>query len=394
VVAAALASAIVLVPAVVATRSAQAQTFTVLHSFTGGADGGSPWQGFLIRDPHGNLYGTTSAGGDLSCGGGGGCGVVFKISPKGKETVLYSFTGNVGDGQFPYAGLVRDTQGNLYGTTSGGGTNCAWGTVFKVDKTGKETVLYCFGTIRGDGENPWAGLLLDAKGNLFGTTEYGGGGSSNSGTVFMLDTTGQETVLHTFTGLPDGAYPEAGVTRDAHGNLYGTTLNGGASGSGTVFKLDKKERETVLHSFTRSGGDGGLPYGSVVRDAQGNLYGATEAGGTSDLGTVFMLDKTGKETVLYRFTGTGGDGFQPYAGLVRDGVGNLYGTTWRGGTYNAGTVFKVDKTGTETVLYSFDNANSGGYPLAGLVRDAKGNLYGTTSQGSTYGFGTVFKLTP
>jgi uncharacterized repeat protein (TIGR03803 family) len=410
-----------LVPAVLGTRSAQAQTYTesVLYSFTGPPDGANPSAG-LVRDAQGNLYGTTTNGGDPACEYYGiyGCGTVFKVDPAGKKTVLYSFTG--GDGANPVAGLVRDAQGNLYGTTFGGGDFACGlggcGTVFKLDTTGKETVLYSFGALFGAGYGPEGGLVRDAQGNLYGTTAWGGDFYGiGYGTVFKLDTTGKETVLANFSSPYYGLLPVAGLVRDAQGNLYGTTEYGGNgpwscnyahfSGCGVVFKVDTTGGE-VLYSFTGTGGDGKYPHAGLVRDAQGNLYGTTTGGGDLSCrapygcGTVFKMDTTGKETVLYSFTG-GADGGDPYAGLVRDAQGNLYGTTYGGGAYGVGTVFKVATTGEETVLYSFTGTGGdGAYPLAGLVRDAQGNLYGTTSAGGDpaciagTGCGTVFKLTP
>jgi uncharacterized repeat protein (TIGR03803 family) len=394
----ALALAIVLLPALVATRSAQGQTFTVLYSFTGGADGAETYAG-LILDAAGNLYGATYWGG--ASGGFNGYGTVFKLAKTGKETALYTFTGG-SDGAHPaYEYLVRDAAGNLYGTTAYGGAytgDNGYGTVLKVDKTNKETVLYTF-TGGSDGANPYAGLVRDAAGNLYGTTLNGG--ASGLGTVFKLNKAGKETVLHSFTGGGgDGSYPYAGLVRDAKGNLYGTAYEGGSSGCylgygcGVVFKVDATGKETVLYAFTGTGGDGGFPDAGLVRDTQGNLYGTTAGQGASGYGTVFKLDKKGKETVLYSFTGTGGDGAYPYSDLVRDAMGNLYGTTSQGGGSGAGTVFKLDKTGNETVLYSFTGGDDGYDPWAGLVRDTKGNLYGTTVGRGAYGWGTVFKLTP
>src|SRR5271157_1456393 len=412
---AALALAIMLVAAVLATGSAQAQTYTygVLYTFTGSPDGAVS-DGGLVRDAQGNLYGTTSQGGDPACTNG--CGTVFKVNTTGNETVLYSFTGGA-DGAYPGAGLLRDAQGNLYGTTGQGGALACnapngCGTVFKVDTTGKETVLYSF-TGGADGSTPEAGLLPDAQGNLYGTTSQGGDPACTNGcgTVFKVDTTGKETVLYSFTGLPDGASPTAGLVQDAQGNLYGTTSQGGdpacTNGCGTLFKVDTTGNETVLYSFTGTGGDGSEPYGGLVLDAQGNLYGTTSQGGdpacTNGCGTVFKVDTTGKETVLYSFTG-GADGAIPYAGLVPDAQGNLYGTTSQGGdpacTNGCGTVFKVDTKGKKTVLYSFTGGADGAIPYAGLARDAPGNLYGTAQRGGnlactgpTNGCGTVFKLT-
>jgi uncharacterized repeat protein (TIGR03803 family) len=247
----ALAIGAMFMTAMIGTPTAQSQTYTVLHRFTG-ADGHNPSEdGHLIRDSAGNLYGTTSGG------GASGLGVVFKLNKTG-ETVLHSFTGGA-DGGTPYAGLTRDSAGNLYGTTYGGGAS-GGGVVFKVDTTGTETVLYNF-TRKPGGTNPYASLIQDSVGNLYGTTYYGG--ASIWGVVFKLDTTGTETVLYSFTGGADGAEPYAGLLRDSAGNLYGTTVFGGASNWGVVFKLNKTG-ETVLHSFT-GGADGGAPRRSDPR---------------------------------------------------------------------------------------------------------------------------------
>jgi uncharacterized repeat protein (TIGR03803 family) len=298
---------------------------TVLHSFTGGADGSGPHAG-LVLDAAGNLYGTTANGGTYSYG------VVFQLDTTGTETVLYTFTGGA-DGANPYAGLLRDASGNLYGTTYYGGADNK-GVVFKLDPTGKETVLYSF-TGASDGAHPYAGLIQDAAGNLYGTTYNGG--SSNKGVVFKLGTTGIETVLHSFTGPPDGANPSAGLIRDTAGNLYGATYYGGSSDKGVVFKLDPTGRETVLYSFT-GGSDGAHPYAGLIQDAAGNLYGTTYGGG-SGYGVVFKLGTTGTETVLHSFSG-GAVGAFPHAGLIQDAAGNLYGTTYGGGS-GYGTVFKI-----------------------------------------------------
>ena len=321
---------------------AHGQTFSVLHSFEGGTDGEGPYGG-VVRDAAGNLYGTTSYGGAFSNG------TVFKLDTTRKETVLYSCTGGSA-GAIPLAGLILDAAGNLYGTTEAGGDlNCkspvGCGTVFKVDKTGKETVLYSF-TPEADGAGtPFAGVIRDAAGNLYGTTADGG--PFYSGTVFKLDSTGKETVLYRFPGGSSVFLPFGGVIRDEEGNLYGTTQGGGYYFDGTVFKLNPVGYETVLYNFG-SGTDGTLPVAGVIADTAGNLYGTTQYGGTSNLGTVFKLDKTGKETVLYSFTG-GADGASPVAGLVRDAAGNLYGTAYFGGDSGSfcsgvggcGVVFKI-----------------------------------------------------
>jgi len=387
-----LALAVLIVPTVVVAQSVRAQSFSVLYSFTA-FDGEGP-KSRLVLDKEGDLYGTTGFE-----GGSIGYGEVFKLDAAGAETLLYSFTGP--DGLAPGGGLVRDKEGNLYGTTFVGG-GAGGGTVFKLDTTNTEIVLHSF--TGPDGAGPAAGLVRDREGNLYGTTY--GGGASGVGTVFKLDRAGTETVLHSFTG-PDGASPVAGLIRDKEGNLYGTTYGGGlqkcflsggsAAGCGVVFKVDTAGEETVLHSFT--GPDGANPAAGLVRDKEGNLYGTTSGGGllTNCLGlgcgVVFKLDTTGAETVLYAFTGP--DGADPLADLVRDKAGNLYGTTFSGGTSNQGTVFKLDTKGTETVLHSFTFTGlDGGGPESGLVLDEAGNLYGTTLWGSTSGDGTVFKLTP
>jgi uncharacterized repeat protein (TIGR03803 family) len=360
----------------------------------------------LVRDAAGNLYGATYYGGASDLGS------VFKIDTTGAETVLYSFNGGSSDGSNP-AGLIRDANGNLYGTTEFGGASNA-GTVFKLDTTGAETVLYSFVGPPTDGSRPQARLVRDSGGSLYGTTLLGG--SSNNcaggcGTVFRLDTTGTESVLHNFAGSPtDGAFPVAGLVRDASGNLYGTTKSGGSSsscsdGCGTIFELDPTGKETVLHSFGKKRSDGSTPTGDLVLDAAGNLYGTTEFGGRvrcipSGCGTVFRLDTTGAETVLHSFGKTRRDGKFPYAGLVLDAAGNLYGTTVQGGGSNncvggCGTVFRLDTTGAETVLHRFVGGSpptDGERPTAGLVRDAAGNLYGTTAVGGASGVGTVFKI--
>jgi uncharacterized repeat protein (TIGR03803 family) len=370
----------ILLALVLATQLAQGQTFTLLYAFGNGTDGGTPYAS-LVLDSAGNLYGTTFAGGR------GSAGTVFKLDTAGKETVLYNFKGGA-DGAYPFAGLVRGPGGGLFGTTVEGGAS-NHGTVFKLSTTGKQTVLHSFKSQ--DGSYPDAGLLRDSAGNLYGATVEGG--ASNLGTVFMLDTTGTQTVLHSFTGGTDGrfSYVYGSLVRDAAGNFYGTTLAGGASNQGIVFKLDTTGTETILYNFT-GGADGGYPYAGLVIDKKGNLYGTTYLGGASGQGMVFKVNNAGKETVLYSFTG-GADGGNPTARLLRLN-GNLYGTTYSGGASNSGVVFKLDATRKETVLHSFDYSNDGGYPTARLIRDAAGNLYGTASAGGASNHGTVFKLTP
>jgi len=273
---------------------------------------------------------------------------VFKLNKARKETVLHSFNG-VGDGGYPYSDLIRDSDGNLYGTTYCGGKTevCpqGHGTVFKLDKKGRFAVLYSFAGGK-DGSQPTAGLYRDAAGNLYGTTTNGGD-ASQSGTVFMLDTTGKETVLYRFSNGADGGIPWAGVIQDAAGNLYGTTTTGGVGACdgrtcGVVFKLDPKGNEIVLHAFTGNP-DGADPRAALIQDAAGNLFGTTHGGGING-GTVFKIDANGIESVL-RALGDR-DGAFPWGHLVQDSVGNLYGTTTDGGMGSCGgggcgTVFKI-----------------------------------------------------
>jgi uncharacterized repeat protein (TIGR03803 family) len=257
----------------------------------------------------------------------------------------------------------------------------------------RETVVYTFkgGT---DGAGPNA-LFMDAAGNLYGTTVQGG--ASDYGTVFKLDTKGNETVLYSFRGGADGQEPVAGVVMDSAGNLYGTTQYGGPYSGGIAFKLDTDGKETVLHRF---GGvnDGSAPLDALIRDSSGNLYGTTSAGGPYGYGTVFKLDSKGKETVLWEMDWP--DPAQPFGGVTMDKYGNLYGTTSQGGggsNGGHGVVFKLNAAGVPTVLYKFKGYPDGDYSEAGVIRDSAGNLYGTTESGgsncSPYGCGTVFKVT-
>jgi uncharacterized repeat protein (TIGR03803 family) len=373
-----------------------AQTLTTLHSFAGPPDGASPFDTPIAVA--GNLYGTTFAGGSTVCSSSGGCGTVFKLPPLGIPTVLYGPTGI--NGANPVAGVIADASGNLYGTTEFGGAS-GNGTVFKVTPSGT-TVLHSFGG--NDGANPVAGLIADAAGNLYGTTEFGG--ASGNGTVFKVTPKGDESVLYSFKGGNDGANPFAALIADAAGNLYGTTFFGGANSNGTVFKVTPKGDETVLYSFAGPN-DGQNPLSGLIADATGNLYGTTDRGGTGTYGTVFKLTPSGDLTVLHSFTG-GKDGAFPGLGsLIADVAGNLYGMTveggdggtpacFAGGAIGCGTVFKVTPSGT-TVLHSFTGGSDGGFPhgslIAALITGAAGKLYGTTiNGGGLANAGTVFEI--
>jgi uncharacterized repeat protein (TIGR03803 family) len=370
---------------------------TMLYNFSGAPGGTNPSSG-LTRDSAGSLYGTTYLGGAANVG------AVYKVNLAGQETPLYSFTGGA-DGAYPGSNVVLDADGNVYGTTTRGGSapgDAGYGVVFKITSAGQETVLHTF-TNGSDGGYP-GGVVLDSAGNLYGVA--GAGATGGAGMVFKLSPLGQETVLYVFTGGADGGSPVA-VILDPEGNLYGTTYEGGTRGFGTVFELSPAGQETVLHSFT-GGPDGALPETGLSRDKQGNLYGTTDAGGNGVAeggeGLVFELDAAGNYRVLYAFTG-GSSGQDPSSTVVRDADGNLYGTTYFGGLaacdLGCGLVYKISPSGQETVLYDFTGATDGAAPL-GVVLDSAGNLYGVTDAGgkggvpsiSGSGAGVVYKLSP
>jgi uncharacterized repeat protein (TIGR03803 family) len=374
-----LFTALFVLAAPVATPPVPAQTFTVVYQFAK-SDGELP--SGLVADAAGNLYGTTLLGGASDAG------VAFELNSTG-ETVLHTFTGT--DGSDPTTGVVRDWAGNLFGATAGGAT--PFGEIFKLDTDRNVTVLHSF-TGGADGGEP-NGLVQDFAGNLYGTTYTGG--ATGHGVAFKLDSSGTETVLHNFGGA-DGIAPASPLIRDWAGNLYGTTFRGGAFGYGVVFKLDPAGQETVLYSFT-GGADGGKPHAGLTLDWTGNLYGTTAYGGQvshpacrSGCGVVFKLDTAGSYKVLHTFTG-GTDGMIPTTSLILDWVGNLYGTTSTGGMTGWGVVFKVDPAGHETVLHAFTGGSDGGDPETGLIRDGLGTLYGTTGYGPS-NYGAVFRLTP
>ena len=337
---------------------------TVLHSFTGGADGGDPVAG-VIEDSAGNLYGTTQLGGTA------GYGVVFKLNPAGQETVLHSFTGK-SDGGSPSAGVTRDSAGNLYGTAGFGSAGA--GVIFKLTATGDFTVLYSF-TGGPDGGDPSSGVILDSAGNLYGTTTVGGTGSTytgpcdfpengafNAGVVYKLDPANNETVLYSFTACFDGGYPQGNLVRDSSGNLYGTATLGYYP-AGLVFEVFSGGGETPIYNFTGVA-DGNSPEPGLTEDSAGNLYGASLSGGTEMSGVVFEVNAAaaGNETVLYNFTqgNSGPTAFFPSGNVIRDSAGNLYGVTEAGGA-GFGAVYKLNSTGKETVLYTFPIGPGDGY---------------------------------
>jgi uncharacterized repeat protein (TIGR03803 family) len=396
--------AIVVALALAAFAPAQAQTYSVRYSFQGGPTDGRAPEGELALDQLGNLYGTTFTGGSR------GSGVLFKVDPLGNETILHNFEESTAhDGDGPRGGLLR-IAGKMYGTTQGGGngTDCSaitCGTVFEVIG-GKEKVL---ATLDGSTQYPGVigGLISDASGNFYGVSSLVNG----DGIVFKLNQ-GQLSVLYTFRGTPDGLGPRGSLVIDSAGNLYGVTSGGGAFGAGTfyggtVFELspnsDGSWSEQILYSFTS--GAGWAPT-SLAMDLNGNLYGATQYGGRKMLsgcvgcGVVFKLkrnsDGSWSERVLHTFGGAG-DGRQPVGAVVLDKHGNLYGACRASQPPGRGMIYKIDDTGNETILHTFTGADGGADPLAGLIMDASGNLYGTTSQGgndTNGGNGIVFETTP
>lgn len=400
---------------VLVSATAFGQQEKILFSFPNFNDVSYPRAGLIVGH---TIYGTGSSDGAYDMGGS-----VFALVPQSggwTDKVLHNFSGNGKGGYAPFAGLIMDKSGNLYGTTLFGGnlTACpsgpGCGVVFELTRSSKgvwtEKVLHAFKST--DGTGPRAGLSFDKSGNLYGTTS--GGGTNGCGNVFEVSRSGKNwkaKTLYSFSGS-DGCAPYAGLVHDASNNLYGTTSAGGAYANGTVFELSRNGqtwKESVLHSFDDNGTDGYGPEAGVILDGSGNLYGTTVYGGAfasgcggSSCGTVFELSPGSQgwtETVLHSFDSNGTDGWWPYAGLLLDSSGNLYGTTAYGGSGAGGygTVFELSpsKGGwTEHILHNFDdNGQDGLLPMAGLVFDKSGNLYSTTYSGGV-GYGTVFEVIP
>ena len=391
---------------------AHAQTLTVLHNFTDGADGASPWVG-VTMDQAGNLYGTTAYGGDPNACSGYGCGVVFKMARRNSRWTfapIYTFTGGQ-DGAVPLARVVFGPNGSLYGSTFVGGNGYyaeGTGVIFNLQPpahaSGRvfdpwvETVLYRFGGVS-DGNWPSGDLIFGAGGSIFGTTQSGGYECEDTvycGTVFELSPNGSgwtENVLYEFN-QGSVAVPMAGLVFDQVGRLYGTTSNS----SGAVFQLAQSGSfwtETTVYRFL-GGSDGYMPVGGLVYEPPSHFFGTTEFGGVNGLGTVYQLDEMFNgwtHTVLYSLT----NGHSPQSTLFRDSAGNLYGTTCNGGANNSGTVFKLENVGgtwTEQDLYQFTGGNDGYCPLGQVIVDSGGNVYGTTIYGGTSQHGVVFEISP
>ena len=369
-----------------AADAAGAKSETLLYSFqNNGADGNIP--NANLTDVDGTLYGTTKYGGASNVG------TVYSIDPStGAEKVVYSFQNNGADGANPVAGLIN-VNGTLYGTTLYGGVSGA-GTVFSITaSTGAESVVYAFQNNDADGNVPYASLIA-VNGTLYGTTLYGGA-NDGAGTVFSVTpSTGAESVLHSFSNEDMGGdYPAAGLI-NVNGTLYGTASLGGEFGNGAVFSINPSTGTyAVLYSFG-NGGDGNTPESNLIY-VRGTLYGTTVSGGPSKVGTVFSVNpSTGTEKVLYSFKNSGGDGKVPVGSLI-DATDTLYGTTEGGGASGVGTVYSINtSTGAEKLLYSFKNKGGDGtLPIDGLM-DFHKALYGTTTGGGTQNEGTVFKIKP
>jgi uncharacterized repeat protein (TIGR03803 family) len=404
-----------------------AQHETVLYDFNPAIRDGVGPQSNLIFDASGNLYGTTYIGGVYSCNGiNFYCGTAFQLSPAKDggwtEKVIHNF-GNGADGANSTAGMIFDASGNLYGTTAYGGSY-GYGTVFELSPTAgggwAEKVLHHFNYDGKDGFNPAAALVLDSSGNLYGTTL--GGGKFDGGTVFELihktDGSFTEKILHSFAfNGADGVNPFAALIADASGNLYGTTSGGGLYGWGTVFELAPTAggswTERILHNFNYNGKDGAQPGSGLAFDGAGNLYGAA-GGGVYGFGAILELSPLPNgnwtEKILHNFNVKAGDGTNPAGAVTIDASGNLYGTTLSGGLYTYGTIYELTPTAggnwTEKILHHFSgtlksgtlDGTDGREPESALILDAAGNLYGTTYQGGAFGgafgYGTVFKVTP
>lgn len=365
---------------------------TILHSL--GAlpnDGATPYYCNLIQGPDGYFYGTTVTGGSA------GQGAIFKMTPTGTTTILHSFSdGTVAhDGVWAYAGLVLASDGNFYGTTELGGS-AGKGTIFRITPAGTVTILHSFGdgTVSNDGTLPYAPLIQASDGNFYGTTYNGG--SSGSGTVFKMVPDGTVTILHNFSGS-DGFEPVGGLLEGVDRTLYGTTSFGG-SVRGVAFNITFTGVFTILHNFDDGtvAGDGDEPYAALIQGSDGNLYGTTSGGGTANSGTVFKMTTGGTVTILHSFgDGTiANDGIVPFGSLLEIND-TLYGTTFNGGTNFHGVLFSITTSGTSmTILHNFGDgsvSNDGSISYGGLTWGFDGNLYGVTEAGGSMGDGTVFK---
>lgn len=368
-----------------------AQTLTTLADFNQ-TNGASP-AARLTQGIDGNLYGTTLEGGNAAS-----LGTVFKVTTDGTLTTVYVLCSqfDCADGEYSYSALVQDQSGNFYGTTEGGIYGQSLGTIFKITPAGVLTTLHVFsGT---DGEHPKAGLIFGTDGDLYGTTSQGG--PNDAGTVFKITPSGTFTTLHNF-GFSDGNNPASALVQATNGAFYGTTLFSGPNGGGTIFKITTTGTLTTLHAFCSQPNcvDGEFPDGTLIQAAGGNLWGTTSAGGTiagcnnANCGTIYKISQAGAFTNIYNFCAQSNcaDGGQPIAGLVQGTDGNFYGGTTYGGANKDGTIFKINSTGSFTLLHAFDSSD-GASPNGGLMQSTNGNFYGTTPTAGPGGYGTVFSL--
>jgi uncharacterized repeat protein (TIGR03803 family) len=365
------------------TASAQAQTFNSLFSFDV-SDGTGPQLAALIQGQDGALYGTTGGG-----GANAGDGTVFRITTSGLENVVYSLGGSPG-GAYPTAALLLAPDGNFYGTTEeGGGGPYNAGTVFKLAPDGTLTTLHAFCSqsfVCSDGDQPDAGLIQGRDGNFYGTTQTGGSGGSSEGTIFRVTSQGKLTTIYSFCAptCSDGGFPNASLIQPSDGNFYGTTPS-------TIFKITPAGKLTTLYTLTDN--EGYLIVSPLMQASDGNFYGTAQFGGPANDGTIFRITPKGVFNVLHTFNGT--DGISPKGGLVQASDGNLYGTTFEGGPGLLGTVFKITLDGQLTTIYNFclkTNCPDGSEPASGLLQATNGILYGTTSSGGAYDAGTVFSI--
>ncbi len=356
-------------------------TYTDLYKFKGGANDGCNPGAKVTLDAGGDIYGTT----DFCDPYGDGDGVVFKLAPDGTETILHFFTGDT-DGAQPDGAVTLLRNGDMIGSTTSGGANDS-GTLFEITKKGKFKVLHALTS--DEGSEVRGNLYRDKGGNFYGTALFGGAGGS--GTLFKYGSDGTFTVLHTFTGGADGEFPEHGVVADTAGNLYGVTAFGGVNGEGSVFKYDTAGNFSTLYSFTGDA-DGGFLYGGMDIDSDGNLYGSTGSGGTSNAGTVFKLTPGGALTTLYNFTG-GADGASPEGDMLLVGK-DLYSTANAGGdaSCQCGVVYEVTAKGKEKVLHTFTGTTDGSGYSAGLILK-NGIFYSTVQYGAILQQGAVYSLT-
>src|SRR6266542_1491474 len=354
-----------------------------IHAFSGGAGGSYPDSG-LTAGPDGDFYGTTTFG------GAHGRGTVYKITPAGVHTVLYSFAGGPSDGQYPASGLELGNDGAFYATTTAGGA-FGLGTFFRITPAGVATLLYSFAGTGSSGARP-QGLTLLADGNFYGTTTFGG--ANDLGTVFRITAQGVQTVLHSFTPGSAGNTPVAGLSNNRDGYLYGVTYRGGTSDLGAIYRIAPDGTGyATLHSFAGGAADGQYP-GTKLRDvADGTLYGSTGAGGASGRGTIFRYDPiSGVAGVIHSFVGGPDDGNHPSCRL-RVGIdGNLYGVTFYGGYFDLGTFFRITPAGALTVLHSFAGGTDGQSPNSSLLVTPVGDFYGTTITGGATNNGAIYKI--